>query len=480
MFQYIVLDLRVGCPILKFGHIHIFQRELNPNLFRVDLALGKQDNRLDVLRPGEHVHGPDAADAVAARGQHLQIPRQGLRVAGDVDHPVGGGLQQGLEKALIAAGAGRVEEDHVRPVAVPHHVLHIFPRVPRGEPAVFDAVCPGVCDGVPHRVPVELHADDLSGPAACCDADGADAAVGVQHRLRARQGGKVHRRLIEHLGLHGIDLVEGAGGDAEDVAAEGIFDGPRAIEHLLPVAQHHGGEAVVDVEHHGSNLRVHFQQLFHKGLLGGEDGGDRHQHHQRFACGKAPAHQHVPQPAPAAALVKDLDLEIPQHVPDIHDDPVGGAVLEKAVVHRHHLVAVRLIDAGDDVFLLIQGEGGGDLVAVVGGVCHADNVLHAAERTQQGDDPALLAPELFGIGQALELAPAAGFIVFARGRKGLFHRTPQKAEAAIGKERIVAPVCAPARNDRLTNISYHTPAKKQGGQGSPERAVGFTMMCDSR
>ena len=47
MLQHIVFDLGVGCPILKFGHIHIFQRELNPNLFRVDLALGKQDNRLD-------------------------------------------------------------------------------------------------------------------------------------------------------------------------------------------------------------------------------------------------------------------------------------------------------------------------------------------------------------------------------------------------------------------------------------------------
>jgi len=47
MLQHIVLDLGVGCPILKFGHIHIFQRELNPNLFRVDLALGKQDNRLN-------------------------------------------------------------------------------------------------------------------------------------------------------------------------------------------------------------------------------------------------------------------------------------------------------------------------------------------------------------------------------------------------------------------------------------------------
>ena len=42
----IVLNLGIGCPILKFGHIHIFQRELNPNLFRVDLTLGEQGNRL--------------------------------------------------------------------------------------------------------------------------------------------------------------------------------------------------------------------------------------------------------------------------------------------------------------------------------------------------------------------------------------------------------------------------------------------------
>jgi DNA-binding LytR/AlgR family response regulator len=49
MLQHIVLNLGVGCPILKFGHIHIFQRELNPNLFRVDLTLGKQYNRLDQI-----------------------------------------------------------------------------------------------------------------------------------------------------------------------------------------------------------------------------------------------------------------------------------------------------------------------------------------------------------------------------------------------------------------------------------------------
>ena len=35
---------------MELRHIHIFQRELNPNLFRVDLALGKQDNRLHMGR----------------------------------------------------------------------------------------------------------------------------------------------------------------------------------------------------------------------------------------------------------------------------------------------------------------------------------------------------------------------------------------------------------------------------------------------
>jgi len=64
MFQYIVLDLRVGCPILKFGHIHIFQRELNPNLFRVDLALGKQDNRLHAPSPCSQRSGPDCENNI--------------------------------------------------------------------------------------------------------------------------------------------------------------------------------------------------------------------------------------------------------------------------------------------------------------------------------------------------------------------------------------------------------------------------------
>lgn len=103
---------------------------------------------------GKHVHRLDAADAVAALADHVQVPGQGLRIAGDVDNALGRCFQQGADEALVAAGAGRVHEHHIGPVAVRDHLLHVFPRVPLGKPAVFHAVEPGVDNGVLHRVAV--------------------------------------------------------------------------------------------------------------------------------------------------------------------------------------------------------------------------------------------------------------------------------------------------------------------------------------
>ena len=76
MLQHIVFNLRVGCLILKIRHIHIFQRELNPNLFRVDLTLGKQDNRFNGLLskkagyyiPPERLSSFDAIDFLQSVG----------------------------------------------------------------------------------------------------------------------------------------------------------------------------------------------------------------------------------------------------------------------------------------------------------------------------------------------------------------------------------------------------------------------------
>ena len=166
---------------------------------------------------------------------------------------------------------------------------------------------------------------------------------------------------------------------------------------------------------------MQLEKLFHKGLLRRKDGRGRDQHDHDLPALKAAPYQYVAQKAAAAALVEDQDLEIAQHVPDIHDDAVGGLILDEAVVHRHDTVAARLVDAGDDVFFLIQGKGRADLVAVVGGINHADNGLHVPELAQQGDLPPLFAPQLFGIREMLQLAAAALFIQRAEGRVTLFH-----------------------------------------------------------
>ena len=166
---------------------------------------------------------------------------------------------------------------------------------------------------------------------------------------------------------------------------------------------------------------MQIQELADKGLLRREDGRRRDEHHHHLAALKAPSHQHMAQKAAARALVKHLDLEVPEHTADIGDDAVRDLILDEAVVHRDYPVGARLIHAGDDAIFLIQGKGRADLVAVMGGVCHAEDRLHMPEGAEEGDLPRLLAPELFRIGQVLELAAAAFFIQRTGRAVALFH-----------------------------------------------------------
>lgn len=60
---------------------------------------------------GEHVDGDDAFDAVATAGELAEIPRQGGRVARDVDDAFGDKAKE-FGDGFGGAGAGRVEEDN--------------------------------------------------------------------------------------------------------------------------------------------------------------------------------------------------------------------------------------------------------------------------------------------------------------------------------------------------------------------------------
>ena len=116
----------------------------------------------------------------------------------------------------------------------------------------------------------------------------------------------------------------------------------------------------------------------------------------------------MPQPAAAAALVKDLDFKLRQELSDADDDFVGYCILDHTFVHRHDGMAARLVDAGDHPPVPVQTKGGVDLVAVMQGIVHAQDLLYMAELAQQGDELLLFMQKLFGIAHVLELAAAAG------------------------------------------------------------------------
>ena len=164
----------------KTGTPHI----LRPCRITPFLNLSLQhDHTFDVLGVGEHIDRLDAAELVAAGEEHVEVAALGVDIAGDIDDAFWRAFEQRGEKALIAPGAGRIHENNVGLHLVRGHLLHVLTRVADGEPAVFDAIQAGVRYRVVHRVAVYLDADDLLCLIRGAEADGADAAVGIEYSL---------------------------------------------------------------------------------------------------------------------------------------------------------------------------------------------------------------------------------------------------------------------------------------------------------
>ena len=177
--------------------------------------------RLDVVRIRELVHRLDLLGDVPPVRQELEVPRQGLRVAGDVDHFRRCHLADGRQEFFRGARSRRVHHDDVDLFAGGRHVGDEAGRVARIKLDVLDIVPPCVGLRVPDGGLVEFDADDpLRAPRGGDDADGPGAAVRVEERLVAREAGEVHRRIVEDLGLLRVDLVKRTRRDAERTAAE--------------------------------------------------------------------------------------------------------------------------------------------------------------------------------------------------------------------------------------------------------------------
>ena len=111
--------------------------------------------------------------------------------------------------------------------------------------------------------------DDLGGLVTGNHADGSGATIGIHHGLFAGKSGVLQCFPIEDLGLYRIHLVERSGRDSETLSAQLILNITFAVDHMLLVPQYHAGIAVVDIDDHGGDLRVQFQQCLHKIILRG-------------------------------------------------------------------------------------------------------------------------------------------------------------------------------------------------------------------
>lgn len=81
---------------------------------------------------------------------------------------------------------------------------------------------PGIANGVLHRIPIHLHAQHLLAAVGSGQANGPNAAVGIQHRLLARKMGCIHRQAIQNSGLDRVYLIKTAGADRIALTAQFI------------------------------------------------------------------------------------------------------------------------------------------------------------------------------------------------------------------------------------------------------------------
>ena len=362
---------------------------------------------------GEHIHRREALGAVAFLGQEREIAGHRLGVAADVDDALRGHAGHTLDEGGRRTLPGRVHEDDVGLLARVGGFPYPCGGVSGKETGVFYAVVLCVADGVPDGVPVHFHAHNLPGLIGGRQADGADAAVGVEDDFFAGEVGGIDGQPVEYGGLDGVHLIEAAGAEGVGLAAEGVEDEALAVEDFFVLAQNDAGAAGIVVLYDGGDGDVPLfglgQQGFHEVLRAGQHGLGRDQHHHHLTGGDAPAEQAVAEQAGAFVLVEGLVAAGVGGGADGQHHLIQHFILQKAALHRQHLVGAGRVDAGGEFSTGGGGKGGNDLVAVVVGRFHPPDGGDRAVFAQQGADVGLFLFELCGVFGGQHRAAAAVF-----------------------------------------------------------------------
>ena len=341
--------------------------------------------------------------------QEGNVTGQGGGVAGDVDQAAGGHAADGFDGVGVQALAGRVHGDDVRADALLFQLQGGLACVAAEEFRVFDAVASGVVPGILHGLGNHLHPNDLAGGGGHGQGDGAHTAVEVQHQILFGDARQVDGSLVEALGLVVVHLVEGAGGQAELEAAEGILDEARAIERDEFIPQHGVALFGVDAEHQGGEAGDFFQTV-NQLLCVGQLLPVCHQADENLAGHRAPADIDVAQQTPVGNFVVGGDMELIYiiHYRILHHVRFLGENQAAAVFH--HLVGARPEKSGVGSSLFAgHGVLGFVPIAKAGGGGEDGHFLQLlpGQSVQAGFHPLRFQPGLLLIVHVPEVAAAA-------------------------------------------------------------------------
>ena len=151
---------------------------------------------------------------------------------------------------------------------------------------------------------------------------------------------------------------------------------------MLLVPQYHAGISIIDIDDHGGDLRVQFQQCLHKIILRGQDRGSQHQYHHDLAGDMSGADQNMAQQSVSSILIVGTDMKRFQQSPDRDNDLIRFGILDQAAVHGNDPVALLFINAGDGVMITVFTKHSMYLVPVMLRMLHGNDTLYFAKGSQ--------------------------------------------------------------------------------------------------
>ena len=138
--------------------------------------------------------------------------------------------------------------------------------------------------------------------------------------------------------------------------------------------------------------------------------GGGHQNHHDLPCGIPLAYQHMAQKAVSGILIIGPYLKGAQHSPDRTNNRIRLLIFNQAVLHRHHLMGILLINSGYRISSPVMGKYRMYLMPVMERIFHPDYPPHRAQTLQKPCNLPLLHPQLLSVLHSQKLTSAAALL----------------------------------------------------------------------